>query len=488
MTRLACALAACALTASTLAACIKPDYRCRNDGDCDVGERGRCEVDQRCTAIDPTCELDRRYVEHSGALSGACFDDHLALRNLCAAGQPPAVRQGCAANVCDALPSCCSTGWSEACVAQAQLLCNDVVCDTRIAITANKAGRTELWDLAWDGAKWSARQDMRDTVLAWLAPVPGEFEPRLAAFSGDAMTFGDFTIPVASNHSYLDVTSVDFDRDGRPTAVLSFNDGREAKLEITKLDGGASRELPTAAATRLSWGDVDHDAFPDGIAEAGTSNRYHLLSNVEDDDRSRRIDDRVNTNVTGGGTAGVPPVRGFDWIDIDDDGQLDVVVWGFSIDIHLGRGDAIGTSVLVRIDCDPPSASSGCDAPAQMGQAFAGASLPTRAGPALVIASHPLRALYRAVLRGSPPNAMVSQYVFPMAPCATAGTCPPILAVVARDLDGDHALDVIAIDADLQVFTGLAKDNLTLRAAIKIPTAMPAAFLAVRTSVTGLPR
>jgi hypothetical protein len=78
--------------------------------------------------------------------------------------------------------------------------------------------------------------------------------------------------------------------------------------------------------------------------------------------------------------------------------------------------------------------------------------------------------------------------VFPAAPCATAGTCPPILAVVVRDLDGDHQLDVIAIDADLQVFTGLARDNLMLRAAIKIPTAPAAAFVAVRTSVTGAPR
>jgi hypothetical protein len=483
VTRPACALAACAL-----AACIKPDYRCREDPDCNVGDLGRCEVDNRCTAIDPTCPLNRRYADHSGAVSGVCFDDHIALSNLCAAGQPPAVREGCAANVCAALPGCCETGWSEACVVQAQLLCNDVVCDTRIAITANKAGRTELWDLAWDGAKWSARQDLRQTVLAWLAPVPGEIDPRLAAFSGGAMTFGDFTIPVAAGHNYLDVTSVDFDRDGRPTAVLSFNDGREAKIEVTKLDDSSSRELPTAAATRLSWGDVDHDAFPDGIAEAGTSNRYHLLSNTEADDHARKLDDRVNANVTGGGMSGVPAVRSFDWIDIDDDTQLDVVVWGFSIDIHLGKGDAIGPGVLVRIDCDPPSNASGCDAAVQMGQAFAGASLPSRTGPALVIATHPQRALYRAALRGSPPNTALSQYAFPAAPCATAGTCPPILAVVVRDLDGDHALDVIAIDADLQVFTGLAKDNLTLRAAIKIPTAPPAAFLAVRTSVTGVPR
>jgi hypothetical protein len=58
-----------------------------------------------------------------------------------------------------------------------------------------------------------------------------------------------------------------------------------------------------------------------------------------------------------------------------------------------------------------------------------------------------------------------------------------------RDLDGDHALDVVAIDSNLQVYTGLARDNLQLRAAFKIPT-VPAApdFFAVRTSVTGAAR
>jgi hypothetical protein len=479
-------LAFCAL-ACALASCVDPDYHCASNQDCDVGEAGRCEVDRRCTAVDPTCTTNRRYAEHSGAVSGTCFDDHIAPANLCAAGQPPAVAEGCTATVCQALDSCCHTGWSEACVQQAQILCDDLVCDTRIAITANKVGRTELWDLQWDGKAWSARQETRQTVLAWLAPAPGDVEPQLAAFTPGALTFGDTTIPVATTHNYLDVTSVDFDRDGRPTAALSFNDGRGPRLEITKLDDSSTREIATAAATRLSWGDVDHDAFPDGIAEAGATIRYNLLSNTEAEDHQRAIDDRVNTNVTGGTSSTPPAVRGFDWIDFDGDGHLDVVVWGFSIDIHLAKPEAIGTNVLVRIDCDPPTNASGCDTTVQAAHAFAGASLPSPAGSTLVIATHPQRTLFRASLRGSPPNTALSQYNFPASACATAGTCPPIIAVVVRDLDGDHALDVIAIDADLQVFTGLAKENLMMRAAFKIPT-ITTAFVAVRASVTGVPR
>lgn len=484
-------LALAALAALGVVGCVDPDYHCTADSDCDVGEAGRCELDRRCTAYDPTCDTHRRYSDHSGPSSGRCFDDRTAPANLCAAGQPPAPSDGCAASVCAALPTCCTAGWSEACVQQAQLACSELRCDTRIAITANKPGRTELWDLRFDGTAWTAKQDPRQTVLAWLAPPPGSVAPRLAAFETGALTFDDVSIPVSTQHTYLDATSVDFDRDGRPTAVLGFSDAAGPHLEVIKLDDGASRVVASAGATRLSWGDVDHDAFPDGIAAAGGSTRYHLLSNFEADDRSRQIDDRVSTTVTGNTSSTVnnnpPAIRSFDWIDIDADRQLDVVAYGYSVDVHPGRGDAIGTTALIRIDCDPPISSSGCDATVQADQAFAGAALASPAGSALVIATHPKRALYRAELRGMPANTQLAQYTFP--PAACGASCPPIIAVVVRDLDGDHQLDVVAIDGDLQVYTSLATDNLVLHPAIKLPT-MPAApgFFVVRTSVTGAPR
>jgi hypothetical protein len=473
-----------------LVACVHPNYECSSDRDCDIGQAGRCEFDRRCTAVDPSCDTNRRYSDHSGPLSNTCFDDSALPLNLCAAGQPPAKPEQCAADVCQVLPGCCSTGWSEACVRQAQIQC-DVACDTRIAITANRGGgRTELWDVRWNGATWSARLDARQSVLSWLTPPPGSTEPRLAGFANGAFLVEDVEFPVATTHNYLEATPVDFDRDGRATAVLGFTDNRGIRLEIVKLDDGSSREVATVAATRLSWGDVDHDGFPDGIAGAASSTRYNLLSNIESAEHLRDIDDRVVTNVTGGTSATMavpPPIRSFDWIDVDADRQLDVVAYGYSVDVHLGRGDAIGTSVLVRIDCDPPINANGCDAVTQADQAFAGAALPSRTVPALVVATHPTRALYRAELRGQPANTSLSPYLFPPSTCGA--TCVPILAVVTRDLDGDHALDVIAIDADLQLFTGLAKDNLQLRAAFKVPTAAPSpGFLVVRASVTGAPR
>ena len=92
--------------------------------------------------------------------------------------------------------------------------------------------------------------------------------------------------------------------------------------------------------------------------------------------------------------------------------------------------------------------------------------------------------LRRAQIAASPlAVTQLSAYAFP--PCGAA-PCPPLLAVIARDLDGDHQLDVIAIDSELQVYTALG-GQLQLSRAIKLPTALPAVF-DVRTSVTGAPR
>lgn len=497
------ALAACAAAcAAALGACIDPDYHCTTSQDCDVGEAGRCEIDQRCTAYDPVCASHRRYSDHSGPASNTCFDDSITPINLCAAGQPPARREGCAATVCKALSSCCDTGWSEACVQQAQLSCSDLVCDTRIAITASDSkGNPELWSVTWNGAHWTMAPDARKGVLAWLAPAPGEIQPRLA-FAGASPTSmtelvldgGSFSVPAGT---YLEASSVDFDRDGRPTAVLGYTDmNGNPRLAIVKLDDGSWRMLG-AFAVRLSWGDLDYDAFPDGMATATapTSGNYRLLSNAEATDRSRTIGAVVETSMGSNPTTGSPAVRGFGWVDVNRDHLLDVIAYGSEINIHVGQRVGLPDTPQIRIDCDPPALSSTCNgsggsASTQTAQSFAGTAVPEAAGVALVIATFPANpvmeppSLHRAEIASSPlAVSQLSAYTFPS--CGAA-PCPPILAVVARDLDGDHQLDVIAIDSELQVYTALG-GQLQLTRAIKLPTALPEVF-DVRTSVTGVPR
>jgi hypothetical protein len=483
-----------------LCGCLDPDYHCTTHRDCDIGEAGRCEVDRRCTAYDPACASHRRYSDHSGPASNACFDDAVAPVNLCAAGQPPARREGCAATVCKAVPSCCDTGWSEACVQQAQLSCADAVCDTRIAVTASdRMGDAELWDLRWDGAHWTLRSDPRKSVLAWLAPAPGDMQPRLAGFAatGSALVYDGGSFPVAPDRSYLAATSVDFDRDGRPTAVLGYTDmNGNPRLEVFKLDDGSSRSINTLAA-RLSWGDLDHDAFPDGMATSTSpgSGTYRLLSNAEAPDHSRTIGAPVDSSMVGGVTTGTPAVRGLDWIDANRDHLLDVIAYGSELNVHLGQRLGLSDTPQIRVDCNPPALvmtcnGSGGTANTQTAQSFAGAAVPEATGAALVIAEFPSGptvppALHRVEVTGSSLDLpQASAYTFP--PCSAA-PCPPILAVIARDLDGDHQLDVIAIDSELQVYTAFG-GQLQLTRAIKLPVTLPSAVFEVRTSVTGVPR
>jgi hypothetical protein len=480
------AVAIAALVTGVLAACLKPSYQCRVDSDCDVGSFGRCEIDQRCTAVDPTCATNRRYSDHSGPASRACFDDSALPLNLCAAGQPPAVPVGCVADVCAAVRACCLSSWSEACVQQAQLRCSDLVCDTRIAITATTATTTELWDLRWTGTAWTARSDARTSVLAWLAPAPGQATPRLAGFTAGALDVEGVAIPVSPARTYFEATSVDFDRDGRPTATLSFTATTGTPrigLQVVKLDDGTSRDIAVEAAARLSWGDLDHDGFPDALASVGAAGSYNLLFSIQPMERpGRDISGRDSTGVTGGGTGGVA-LRSFDWIDLDvsPDRQLEAVAFGYSVNFHQAPfGDQLGTT-RSRFDCAPPTTGACGPAPGDAAtQMFAGAALPSLTmRQRLVLASAPARGLYRAEL----PNTVVP-YALPVSACGAS--CPPIIAVVVRDLDGDHQLDVIAIDGDLQVFTGLARDGLSLTAAYKLATA--GGFTTVRTSVSGAPR
>ncbi len=65
--------------------------------------------------------------------------------------------------------------------------------------------------------------------------------------------------------------------------------------------------------------------------------------------------------------------------------------------------------------------------------------------------------------------------------------CVPVIALIARDLDGDHATDLIAIDARLQLYSALAP-SFVWSAPTPIPTALPGNIAQLTTTVTGVPR
>ncbi|HEX5059949.1 MAG TPA: hypothetical protein VFV99_11350 [Kofleriaceae bacterium] len=482
--------------------CFDDRYHCTSDMQCNLGEGGRCEVDGNCTVHDTRCPTLRRYAAHSGELTDQCFDDSVAPVNPCAGGQPPAKAEGCFADVCDRLPACCAVGWFDACaqVAQETASCN-LRCDTRIAITATRSTTTEQWDARWNGDQWSftARDDL--AALQWVAPAPGDSEPRLCGATAEELVIGDTHIPVPPGRSYGSITSIGFDRDRRDTIAATYNDGRN-RLELWKLDKLTVHEQGVPGTGGLTWGEADRDSYPDAIVKVGGS-QFGFLYNVEDDTFQHSLLNQTAGSMAGGATPGAPQVRSFDWLDINDDNKLDLAIFGAEVRMHtnqLGLGDPAAR----QFDCDPPTAARECsmdtNEPNLEASSFAGAGLPVAGDASIVFSLFPGRQVYRAK-----PDGSVAPFKFPGDTCSCVKTCTggcpgpsctctyncnacvPVLAFVARDVDGDHALDLIAIDAKLQIFVAKAANGYQWGGATSIPTAFPNTFFSVDVSVTGAP-
>ncbi len=482
-----------------LAGCLHDHYECTTDDDCNLGAAGRCEIDHHCTAYDLTCDTLRRYTAHSGDDTGKCWDGHATIADPCAGGQPPALPDDCTTQVCAALPACCETGWSDACAVEAERTCT-IRCDTRIAITATRGASHELWDLHYDGTSWSAAShDVdRKTLVSYLAPAPGGTEPRLSGFALDgAFAVGvgadevDFTVD--PSHDYHDAGSVDLDRDLRDTVVLSSQDTAtppDQLAEVLKLDDGSIREIATTASSRDSWGDYDHDAFPDGVSASGA--RYFYLDSFDGDDHARVFDDSVSSAFGGDPTATVtgrpappPSSRGFDWGDLDGDETVDLVAFGNSIRVHLGE-TRLGDVPLVNIDCDPPITPTGTCTTAAA--SFIGAIIP---GDSIIAATWPTQAVYRIrVSKGPPAGATIAPIPMSGPDVCPATGCAPIVAIVVRDLDGDHHLDVVAIDGLLRLFVGMAKPDGSIAKLVETTPLIGIAteYSNVRVSVSGAVR
>lgn len=462
--------------------CFNDVYRCSSDADCDLGEGGRCELDGHCTEFDNSCATAHSYTAHSEELTGTCFDDRQTLSNLCAGGQGPgldgAAADPCIARVCTTLPACCAVGWTDACVQAAELepMCG-LGCTTSIAVTATKGARTELWELTWNGTSWTAvRHDELDTMIAWVGPAPGQTEPRLAGMTDNAtrLQLGTQSFPLDAGRVYQTITTIDVDRDGRDTAVLTYQQGTSF-AQVLKLDDGTSRVVQAAGPLLLVWGDSNHDGFPDGVVGAGT--KYTLLDNIDGDGAAhvRSLLGKTSANINGMGTPGQPtPLRNFDWLDFDGDHQLDLLVSGNSVRVHPGP-DGITDTQLFNLDCNPPAGGGSCD---DTEFSLFAIALPTSAGPALAEAPFrdntkppQVRAVFKLVPGPQPQQIPQATALAFTDTCTTA--CVPIIALVARDLDGDHEMDLVAIDADLRIYTALGG------AKFGLPQALP-------TSLTGL--
>jgi hypothetical protein len=339
-----------------------------------------------------------------------------------------------------------------------------------------------------------------------VAPAPGTTEPRLAGIKGGAIMIGDTALMPDPGHDYQSINSVSFDRHGIDTIAAGYTTSNSNGVELWRVDDGTVREAPLNGS-HLAWGDVNRDAFPDAVANSGGTNAYSFLENLEDAPNQRSLRNQTSGNLTGGATPGVPGLRSIDWLDFNQDGELDLAVFGMSVRLHT-TAEGIRDVPDHDLDCSPPSEAKPCmgDPEPDLEQtAFVGAAYPTRTEPAVVFAQYPDRKLWRARLVGT--TFTVDQVPFPNDTCRCieqcdntkcpganctctydCSSCVPVFALVSRDLDGDHELDLVAIDGKLRIYTALSSAGLAWSAPVQIPTTITTVFTTVALSVSGAPK
>lgn len=460
--------------------CFDDRYKCKVDADCNVGLGGRCEIDHFCTVTDADCPTGRKY-QHAGENGNRCFDDARTLANPCAGGQGPARREGCFEDVCALAPACCDSAWTDACVQLAQEHCKELTCDTRIALTAtrqtNANSTSELWEANWDGMTWQVRR--RTDLLppfGWVGPPPADpvGEPRLAGYTGArSIVVGEMRFKTDPARTPTSITSINFDRDGRDTLAIGSvldGDGADHRIDILKADDDSFRSYAVTTSGALVWGDLDRDTFTDAVARVPNFNQYQFVMNRLDASGVRSLASSTSVNPGNGATDNAPPVRSYEWMDLDGDTLLDLVIFGTEVRVHTDTQE-IRENPEVRADCSPPNTALSCAAdgePNFEAQSFCGTTRPSRAANELVISSFPGRKLYRGVYTGgilkTEPLAFPGDGCqctrtctgnCPSNPCSCTygcSTCIPIAAIVARDLDGDHELDLVVIDARLNLY------------------------------------
>ena len=182
---------------------------------------------------------------------------------------------------------------------------------------------------------------------------------------------------------------------------------------------------------------------------------------------------------------GAPSLRSLEWADLDNDGQMDFVAFGNSARVHTAEKNVhVSDQTKANFDCSPiqiPQAGACPTGPAIDTVSVAGAVIPVASGkPALALSTDQVRELYRiSDPAGTPQIARLQTGV-----CIAGPTCLPILAIVARDLDHDGVVDLVAIDSDLHVFTVLG-----LATAVESMPMTPTVggFAQLRTQAAGSP-
>jgi hypothetical protein len=313
-------LALGALLVVTMVACLRtPSYQCQTSAQC--GTDGRCEGNSFCSVPDPGCASGHRWGAGSPE-SGQCVGADVADAQPAdaAPGRPVNVclvqakrspnDSACVADVCAAMPRCCTREWSDQCVQLAETRCQ-TPCGTVLATIGKGRVRVLKWNGAGYAPLWSKATFTNDSYagIAW-GDVDGDLKPDLATCEGHVET-GTMA-------------------PGRLCIWTNGGGCGEAFCELKCIDVGDCQ--------RVAWIDADGDGDQDVIA-TGAYVSYLWLQ-----------DQGLFASTPDGAPLGMNIVPDFDWADLDGDGVLDVALAGYDTPVRVARVTVGGDEKLTLME------------------------------------------------------------------------------------------------------------------------------------------
>jgi hypothetical protein len=330
---------------------------CEHDTDCaSGGASGRCEPGGVCSIADDTCASGHRFHDSAPGVSGQCVDPGApdgglpdtapaAAEHECVEGLAHTATAGsCAAKVCAKDATCCTTGWSGACVWWAESVCGSA-CATMAFVggdnpdTSNPAAKSAVVidpiDLT---VLWSVDEAEAGTHAAAWADYDGDGDADLATagddlmriFRNDGITDGKLALIEVKTASWHDLNpGTSFDgRDvrwvqlapGGPLSVLFLGYGGMAQIDTTATGFSVARALTLGdsmhpAMWEVSVGDANGDGYPElATAHWGTPPRIY------------QNDHGTLVKSAWTGAAASSSAIGITWCNLDGDATPELVI------------------------------------------------------------------------------------------------------------------------------------------------------------------